>query len=178
MFKYSFLLSIIIVSGVSNAQTPSPTPTCPSGQHWDSSMGMCMPDATPAPTPSCPDGQFWDITMNMCMPIPVPTTFRGISRNIFTPTCITCHHANQPDEPSEGGIDFSSYTGMTLANQSTTNPKHAPFIIAGDPEHSKLYLALKNNKMPATEDGPPGPKLPDALIQNVYDWIKAGALNN
>ena len=49
---------------------------CPTGQHWDDSMQMCMPDVTPTPTPNshnCPSGQHWDESMQMCMPDQTPT---------------------------------------------------------------------------------------------------------
>ena len=167
-----FTVLLLLVSVGASAQKV----TCPSGQHWDTSMGMCMPDATPAP--ACPEGQYWDPAMKMCMPIPPPETFRGVSRSIFSTTCVSCHHANQPNEPSEAGIDLSSYAGLMAANQNAANPRHSPFIIAGDPEHSKMYIALKAGKMPKNEDDTPGTKLSDELIQNIYDWIKAGALNN
>ncbi len=52
---------------------------CPSGQHWDTSMHMCMPNPTPTPTPKpeCPTGQVWDASMNMCMPITPPPSIFG-----------------------------------------------------------------------------------------------------
>ena len=188
----NLVLLFSFVAPFANAQTTCPagqvwstsmgmcmtTPTCPSGQHYDSSMGMCMPDATPAPTPTCPAGQFWDTSMGtgMCMPIPAPTTFRGISRNIFSITCVTCHAAHDPD-PAEAKIDLSSYASMMTCNQMTGS-SHAPFIIPGDPDHSKLYIAVQTGKMPTTESGASGQPLTAAQIQNIYDWIKAGALNN
>jgi hypothetical protein len=192
LFKIKMFLIVVVLFPVltANAACPPgqhfdsamgmcmPDPTCASGQHYDPDMNMCMPDVTPSPTPTCPQGQSWDSSMNMCMPIPAPTTFRGISQNIFATSCISCHKVNSPTDPAEAGLDFSSFQLMMNCNHDTGNTKHAPFIIAGDPEHSKLYIALKSGNMPATEAGPPGPKLADALIQNVYDWIKAGAPNN
>jgi hypothetical protein len=105
-------------------------------------------------------------------------TFTSISAKVFQVSCVSCHAPMSAQDPAEGGIDYSTYATMTASNQSTTNPKHAPFIIAGDPEHSKLWLALKNGDMPQKEDGTPAPRLSDELIQNVYDWIQSGALNN
>jgi hypothetical protein len=37
---------------------------CAAGQHWDASMKMCMPDQNQ----QCPSGQIWDPAMKMCMP--------------------------------------------------------------------------------------------------------------
>jgi hypothetical protein len=112
------------------------------------------------------------------MPIPAPTTFKGLYRNVFSQSCTSCHSSAGPGNPAEAGIDFSSCDLMMACNQNGSNPRHAPFIIAGDPDHSKLYIALKIGKMPTTEDGSPTQPLSDALIQNVYDWIKSGAPNN
>lgn len=170
---FALLISLFCLSAY--AQTP-----CPAGQHMDASMHMCMPDATPAPTPSCPADQFWDTSMTpaMCMPSAAPTTFKGLQRNVFSNSCVSCHANHGPTDPAEAGIDFTSFESTMLSNQNSSNPRHAPFIIAGNPEQSKLYLSLKSGKMPATEDGSPGPGLRSELIQNVYDWIKAGAINN
>jgi len=125
---------------------------------------------------TCPVGQVWSTSMGMCMPIPAPTTFRGISRNIFLTTCITCH-ASHDGDPAEAKIELTNYAVMMTCNQMT-GTTHAPFIIPGDPEHSKLYIAVQTGKMPTTESGAPGQSLTASQIQNIYDWIKAGALNN
>jgi hypothetical protein len=42
------------------------TPTCPSGQHWDSTLQICVADTAPPP-PTCPSGQHWDVTLNQCV---------------------------------------------------------------------------------------------------------------
>jgi hypothetical protein len=83
-----------------------------------------------------------------------------------------------PKDPAEAGIDLSTFSALTVSNNSKTNPKHAPFIVAGDPEHSKLYLAVKTGQMPQKEDGTAAPALSSADVQDIYDWIKQGALNN
>ena len=83
-----------------------------------------------------------------------------------------------PKDPAEAGIDLSSFALLTASNSNKKNPKHAPFIVAGDPEHSKLYVAVKTGKMPRKEDGTPAPALSAADVQDIYDWINQGALNN
>lgn len=151
---------------------------CPPGQHLDPVMQMCMPDVPSVSV--CPTGQFWDTSMipAMCMPLPAPNTFRGISMNVFNVSCVSCHQSHGSADPAEGGIDFSSYQAMIGSNLNTSNTHHAPFIIAGKPEESKLYLTLISGKMPMTENGDAGIPLSADSIQNIYDWIKLGALNN
>ena len=48
-------------------------------------------------------------------------------------------------------------------------------VLPGNPEGSKLYQRLNGQGGPVM---PPGNKLPDNLIQLIYDWIKQGAKNN
>lgn len=134
-------------------------PACALGKHWDASMKMCMPDQT-GDDPSLD-----------------PITFRGISANIFSQNCTSCHAQNGADAP-EAKIDLGSFKSMMASNLNTSNPKHAPFIVPGDPDNSKLYLAVKSGKMPATEDGDAGTPLSIEHVQQIYDWIKAGALDN
>jgi hypothetical protein len=194
-------ISGLVLFGALNAEAAAKK--CPKGQHWDKSMKMCMPDkksslefsAADVPVASnaidanvtapkkCPAGQHYDPAMKMCMPDKAPAspssaTFSAISKKVFSQECTMCHMVMGPKDPAEAGIDFSSFAAMTASNDSKTNPDHAPFIIAGDPEHSKLYLAAQGGKMPMKEDGTPGVRLTAADVQDIYDWIKAGALNN
>jgi hypothetical protein len=134
-----------------------------------------------AASPKCPKGQVWDPGMKMCMPAAKsgdPATFGSLSKKVFSQQCTSCHMVMGPKDPAEAGIDLSSFAALTASNDNKTNPKHAPFIVAGDPENSKLYVAVKTGKMPLKEDGTPAPALSAADVQDIYDWIKQGALNN
>jgi hypothetical protein len=151
---------ILVLSFLASFAVQAQTPNCPNGQHWDASMNMCMPDAPPAP------------------PVPPAPTFKALSINVFKRSCTSCHQPQSPTNPGEGGIDFSSYASLKKSNQNASNPKHAPFIIAGDADHSKLFIAVKSGEMPSTESGDPGQPLPAIYIKNIYDWINSGAHNN
>ena len=122
--------------------------------------------------------QAQDQTQNEINLVAKPATFASLSTKVFSHECTSCHMVMGPKEPAEAGIDLSSFAAMTASNNGRKNPKHAPFIIAGDPEHSKLYVAVKKGKMPQKEDGSPAPALSAADVQDIYDWIKQGALNN
>ena len=113
--KFLYLsISILLFGASAFAQTPQtcptgqhwdasmsmcmPNPTCPSGQHYDTSMSMCMPDAPPAPTPTCPTGQHWDASMSMCMPdAPTPSCPAGQhwDTSMTPPMCMP----NTPADP-------------------------------------------------------------------------------
>jgi mono/diheme cytochrome c family protein len=129
----------------------------------------------------CAAGEFWDTSLKLFMPTAKTgdaATFGSLSKKVFSQQCTSCHMAMGPKDPAEAGIDLSSFAALTASNNSKTNPKHAPFIVAGDPEQSKLYIAVKTGKMPQKEDGTQGPVLSAADVQDIYDWIKQGALNN
>ena len=78
-------------------------------------------------------------------------------RPIFAANCVVCHGAKAP----MGGLNLSSAASIGAA------------VIAGDPEHSRLYEALTyagKVKMP------PSGKLPEAEIATIREWITAGAV--
>ena len=50
---------------------------------------------------------------------------------------------------------------------------NAPDIVPGNPDGSAIYTLTKSGVMPFG-----GPKLSDADVQKIFDWIKAGAPNN
>ncbi len=143
---------------------------------------IVMPSIVSIAAPvKCPAGQYFDSKMKMCMPVAKtgdPATFSALSTKVFTQQCTSCHMAMGPKAPAEGGIDLSSFAAFTASNTNKKNPKHAPFVVAGDPEHSKLYRAVKSGKMPEKEDGTRAPALSAADVQDIYDWIKQGALDN
>jgi uncharacterized protein YjbI with pentapeptide repeats len=62
---------------------------CSSGQHWDPSMKMCMPD-------NCNPEQHWDPSMNMCMPdapAPSPSPDQPQIAFFYDPSTKSCHNA-------------------------------------------------------------------------------------
>jgi len=50
-----------------------------------------------------------------------------------------------------------------------------PWVVAGQPENSKLWRRLNGQGGPQM---PPDGKLPDAQLNLIYQWIKEGAQNN
>jgi mono/diheme cytochrome c family protein len=80
-------------------------------------------------------------------------TYTKVRADILTPHCFICHGG--------GNHDFSTYNGLKTV------------VVAGKPENSQLYLEVNSGAMPRG-----GQKLSTDEIKLIYDWIKAGALNN
>ena len=58
--REALFLFILFLANISSSSVYAQQ-ACPAGEHWDSSMHMCMPN-------KCPAGEHWDSGMNMCMP--------------------------------------------------------------------------------------------------------------
>jgi mono/diheme cytochrome c family protein len=102
-------------------------------------------------------------------PEPTPTsqpttsapTYEADILPIFKKSCTKC-------QGTLGGWDATNYQAVM------TTGDHAPVVIPGDDSNSLLAQKLLGT---STIGGimPPGGKLPDATIQIILDWIKAGA---
>jgi mono/diheme cytochrome c family protein len=87
---------------------------------------------------------------------PTSVTFTQINQNILQPSCVSCHSGSS----SPGGVDLSSYAGVSAQ------------VVSGNPGQSRLYQAVSNGTMP------PGGALSQDKIQQISDWITAGAKND
>jgi mono/diheme cytochrome c family protein len=83
-------------------------------------------------------------------------TFSQVNQNVIQPNCVSCHSgASAPN-----GVDLSSFAGVSSQ------------VVAGDPQSSRLYQVIANGSMPPTG------ALSQAQVQQVSDWITAGAKND
>jgi mono/diheme cytochrome c family protein len=107
-----------------------------------------VPQTSPHPTPTS-------------QPITSNPTFNADILPIFQKSCVMCHG-------TLGGWDSTTYQAVM------TTGDHGPVVIPGDETNSLLAQKLLGT---STIGGlmPPGGKLPDATIQIILDWIKAGA---
>ncbi|HEY8271234.1 MAG TPA: hypothetical protein VIG33_10135 [Pseudobdellovibrionaceae bacterium] len=71
---------------------------------------------------------------------------------MIQPKCVGCHGGS-------GGYTFSTYAGVMKA------------VVAGNAASSKLYTKVKSGHPSATT-------LTSQELQNIANWINAGALNN
>jgi hypothetical protein len=125
---------------------------------------------------------------------PPPATFTSVVAQVITEKhCggILCHDTSSIAGFSLGPKDklYGEFVG-----QPAGGPKCGPSapdggaahdgggatrmrVVAGDPDHSLLYLKL-SYAPPCGDPMPPTGKLSDADIKLVHDWIAAGAKND
>lgn len=89
-------------------------------------------------------------------------TYVVVKEQIFkTHGCLDCHSGPS----AEAGVDLSDYSEMLNSGIGV--------VVPGDFLNSTLYLNVQSGRMP-----PGGPRLSDAEIKMLSEWIKAGAKQN
>jgi cytochrome c len=96
-------------------------------------------------------------------PVANTVSFAADILPLFQSNCVRCHGGASP----RSGMSLETYQNAMKGGIG------APDIIPGDPEKSLLYVYPRDGVMPFG-----GPKLSAADVQKIYNWIKAGALNN
>lgn len=98
-----------------------------------------------------------------------PAVFTTQVKPILDAHCARCHEGDN----HRGGLSMDSRASLLKGGH------HGPAIVPGDPSNSLLIKLIRHegpadNPMPM----PPGnrPKLSDADIATVAEWIKAGAV--
>lgn len=89
--------------------------------------------------------------------------FRDTVQPVLQKNCLPCHN----EKLKQAGLDLSTRESALKGSEN------GPVITAGKPEDSRLYKLVAHT----SEPGMPfkGPKLPDATIAKIAEWIKAGA---
>ena len=80
-------------------------------------------------------------------------------------SCLNCHN---PDR-KKAGLDLSSYAAAMAGSDD------GKVVNSGDPEGSKLFLAVAHKEEPYMPKG--GDKLSDRDVNLIRDWIAGGALD-
>ena len=93
-------------------------------------------------------------------------SFAGTVAPILKDHCIRCH-----GEDRDGDLDILTYEGVMKGGKS------GDFVIAGDPDNSRLITSVEKTKTPFM---PPKvfPALTEDRIQALRQWISEGAKNN
>ena len=97
-----------------------------------------------------------------------PEFYTARVKPIFDTNCARCH----------GGINHRGGSNIDTREALLKGGHTGPAIVPGDPSKS-LLVTLIRHEGPSSDpkDMPPNkPKLSDADIQTVTDWIKAGAI--
>lgn len=102
--------------------------------------------------------------------VPLEGGFCGV-RDLFADRCVSCHGTN-----GLGGLDLrSDPIGATVDVPSMIDPG-AILIVPGAPDSSLLYSKIAGLQEAAQGGSmPPGPRLDDASITLVREWIADGA---
>lgn len=95
--------------------------------------------------------------------VPASVSFAENVLPILQQNCTNCHGGSK----ASGGFQINTY--QTVMKGSRTGA----VILPGDGQSSYLVQLLQKGTMPRR-----GPKLMDAEIQIIIDWINAGAPNN
>jgi mono/diheme cytochrome c family protein len=82
---------------------------------------------------------------------------------IFQDSCINCHGG----ERIEKGLSLRTYADMMSGSQN------GAVVVPGNAQESSLAISVATHKMPKR-----GPKLSDAQVQLIIDWINQGAQDN
>lgn len=85
-------------------------------------------------------------------------------RPIFQANCFSCHNADD----QKAGLDLTSMLA------TMTGSSGGEVIAPGDPAESRLYKVMAHLEQPSMP--PRQPKLPDAQLEIIKQWIEGGAL--
>src|SRR6266516_2284665 len=88
--------------------------------------------------------------------------FRDTIRPVLEKNCLPCHNA----KVKQAGLDLSTRESALKGSEN------GPVVVVGKPEDSRLYKLVAR----ISEPGMPfkSPKLPDATIARISEWIKTG----
>jgi hypothetical protein len=142
----------LIVAACGTSATPTTAPVAPT-------KAAIAPAATATKAGAAPT------TAAAAPTKPAASSSVTFSKNIgplLQKNCTRCHGGSNP----RAGLSLDSYTNVLKGSGR-------PVIAPGNPDSSVLYGLVKSGAMPYG-----GPKLADADIQMIFDWIKAGAANN
>lgn len=146
----------LIVTACGAAATPTAVPATPTS-------AAAAPAATATKAAAAP-------TTAPTKAAAAPTTAPAASSASFSKAilpllqknCTRCHGGSSP----RAGLSLDSYTNVLKGSGR-------PAVVPGNPDSSPMYTLVKSGAMPYG-----GPKLADANVQLIFDWIKAGAANN
>lgn len=162
----------LVVAACGATPTPTATPVPPTPTRPPSPTATVPPTATTAPAvPTATKALATALPVTPQTAAPTATTAPGSAtvsfskdiQPIFQKSCIRCHGGSNP----RSGLSLENYQNAMKGGNN------APDIVPGNPDNSPIYTLVKSGTMPFG-----GPRLSDADVQKIYDWIKAGAPNN
>ena len=153
------LVLLVAACGATPTATPVPPPPTATKAPAQPAVTAAPPTATKA-TAAAPTRAAGAPTTAPAAPAAAAVSFAKDVLPIFQKNCTRCHGGSSP----RAGLSLDSYQNAM---------KNGSDIVAGNADKSPLYTLVKSGSMPFG-----GPKLSDADIQKIADWIKAGAKND
>src|SRR5262245_48660568 len=106
------------------------------------------------------------ISLRAAEPADSPEFFATRIRPILTEHCFKCHGDTKGKEP-KGGLRLDSRSAILKGGDNGTA------LVPGEPNKSRLIEAVRY--LNTDLQMPPKGKLPDAAIDELAAWVKAGA---
>jgi hypothetical protein len=128
--------------------------------------------------PTGNDAEGGDYEANFVVSTPVPPTLAEIQASVFLPSCSSagCHSGGGATLPTIMDLTTAAGSFASLVGQPSTQMLGTDLVVPGDPVNSYLMHKLEGTQ-PAGQgvQMPIGAPLPAALIEDVRQWILAGA---
>jgi cytoskeletal protein RodZ len=136
-----------------------PAPPTPLPEVVPTLSRATAPEPTAAATQTQPPASEPEATSTL----PTAVSFANDVLPVFSARCERCHSGALPD----AGFSVSSHADVMAGSED------GPVVIPGDAAASRLVQVIVTGQMPRR-----APKLPDAEIQTISDWVDAGAPDN
>lgn len=164
------LLLMVAACGAAATPTSTPAPAAATAKPAAPAPAATTAPAASAPTaaPAAPTAPSAPAATKAApaataAPAAAGVTFSKDLLPIFEKSCTRCHAGSGV----RGGFNLATYAATMKGGSS------GPAVVPGDPDKSPLYTLVKSGVMPFG-----GSRLSEADMQKIFDWIKAGALDN
>lgn len=116
-------------------------------------------------------------TVSAAVPVTVGNapTLATLQSSIFTPRCSSCHNGSGAVLPGSMNLSSASATAAALINVTSQQVVSLKRVTPGDPNNSYVVQKLEGTAAVGARMPFGGPFLDQATINQVRDWIQAGA---
>lgn len=102
-------------------------------------------------------------------------TLAQLQADIFTPRCSGCHNGSGGALPGSMNLSSATATFNALVNVASQEAPSLKRVLAGNPDNSYIVQKLEGTQSVGARMPFGGPFLDQATINQVRDWIQAGA---
>jgi hypothetical protein len=118
-----------------------------------------------------------NITVSAAVPVTVGNapTLASLQTSIFGPRCSGCHNGSGGALPGSMNLSSAASTANALINVTSQEVASLKRVTPGDPGNSYVVQKLEGTAAVGARMPFGGPFLDQATINQVRDWIQAGA---